>query len=240
MNISCQILWAFGGEYCMHYRPAIFVWNANHQDYEVKIVGLHFVHAIHIMSMVQRILTCFSFLIEWNAYHELIVTNILQVQKPVLISLSRHGELWNPILFLVSIAGWVGKSANSLFWGRGRQHHIPFSLTREEEAKRLSEEVVIENYCLCSLVLKWHMALRRQKVDNRKYWTLFSFLANCFHIWMIQAGMKRIDAAIDALLPCGFTKETIVATVNKLLKVRCLLCWFQSLKFLTNSSYEIF
>lgn len=60
----------------------------------------------------------------------------------------------------------------------------------------MSEEVVIENYCLCSLVLKWHMALRRQK-----------------------AGMKRIDAAIDALLPCGFTKETIVATVNKLLKV---------------------
>ncbi|XP_042431006.1 uncharacterized protein LOC122017452 [Zingiber officinale] len=34
-----------------------------------------------------------------------------------------------------------------------------------------------------------------------------------------KVGMKRIDAAIDALLPCGFTKETIVATVNKLLKV---------------------
>lgn len=34
--------------------------------------------------------------------------------------------------------------------------------------------------------------------------------------------MMRIDAAIDALLPYGFSKETICSTVKKLLKVRSL------------------
>ncbi|CAD5180233.1 uncharacterized protein LOC103990200 [Musa acuminata AAA Group] len=34
-----------------------------------------------------------------------------------------------------------------------------------------------------------------------------------------KVGMMRIDAAIDALLPYGFSKETICSTVKKLLKV---------------------
>ncbi|XP_074569811.1 uncharacterized protein LOC141826462 isoform X2 [Curcuma longa] len=34
-----------------------------------------------------------------------------------------------------------------------------------------------------------------------------------------KVGMKRIDAAFDALLPYGFTKQTIEATIKKLLKV---------------------
>ncbi|XP_018673914.1 uncharacterized protein LOC135649568 isoform X3 [Musa acuminata AAA Group] len=34
-----------------------------------------------------------------------------------------------------------------------------------------------------------------------------------------KVGLKRIDAALDALLPYGFSKETICSTINKLLKV---------------------
>ncbi|URE28033.1 Ubiquitin-binding WIYLD domain [Musa troglodytarum] len=34
-----------------------------------------------------------------------------------------------------------------------------------------------------------------------------------------EEGLKRIDAALDALLPYGFSKETICSTINKLLKV---------------------
>lgn len=55
-------------------------------------------------------------------------------------------------------------------------------------------------------------------------------LALCIIFEILQVGLKRIDAAIDALVPLGFSREVVRKTIKNLLKVMfytllgCLYC----------------
>lgn len=44
-------------------------------------------------------------------------------------------------------------------------------------------------------------------------------LALCIIFEILQVGLKRIDAAIDALVPLGFSREVVCKTIKNLLKV---------------------